>query len=164
MAEPVAGFFRLVPGGEVRLKFAFCIICKEVVKNADGSIKELICTYDDATRHGKKPEGRAKVKGIIHWVSAAQAVDVEVRLYDRLFTAEQPDAGDNDFLQLMNPESCEVIRGKVEASLRDAKPATHYQFERVGYFFTDPIDSQLGAPVFNRVVGLKDAFAKQMGK
>ena len=164
MAEPVAGFFRLVPGGEVRLKFAFCIICKEVVRNADGSIKELVCTYDDATRHGKKPEGRPKVKGIIHWVSAAQAVDVEVRLYDRLFTAEQPDAGDNDFLELMNPESCEVIRGKVEASLRDAKPGTHYQFERVGYFFTDPIDSQPGAPVFNRVVGLKDAFAKQMAK
>ena len=164
MAEPVTGFFRLVPGGEVRLKFAFCIICKEVVRNADGSIKELVCTYDDATRHGKKPEGRPKVKGIIHWVSAAQAVDVEVRLYDRLFTAEQPDAGDNDFLQLMNPESCEVIRGKVEASLRDAKPSTHYQFERVGYFFTDPIDSQPSAPVFNRVVGLKDAFAKQMGK
>lgn len=160
METPSAGFHRLVPGGEVRLKFAFCIICNEVVKNADGSIKELRCTYDDATRHGKKPEGRAKVKGIIHWVSAAHALDAEVRLYDRLFTAEQPDAGDNDFLELMNPGSLEVITAKLEASLKDAKPGTHYQFERVGYFFTDPVDSKPGKPVFNRTVGLKDSFAK----
>ncbi len=164
MENPVSGFFRLVPGGEVRLKFAFCIICQEVVKNADGSIKELRCTYDDATRHGKKPEGRAKVKGIIHWVSAPHALDVEVRLYDRLFTVEQPDAGEGDFLQHLNPASLDVVRAKVEGSLQDAKPGTNYQFERVGYFFTDPADSQPGAPVFNRTVGLKDAFAKQMAK
>ena len=159
METPVDGFHRLVPGGEVRLKFAFCIICKEVVKNADGSIKELLCTYDDATRHGKKPEGRTKPKGIIHWVSAAQALDAEVRLYDRLFTAEQPDAGDGDFLQHMNPGSLEVLTAKLEPSLKDAKPGSHYQFERVGYFFADPVDSKPGVPVFNRTVALKAAWA-----
>ncbi len=164
MENPVPGFFRLVPGGEVRLKFAFCIICQEVIKNEDGSIKELRCTYDDATRHGKKPEGRPKVKGIIHWVSAQHALDAEVRLYDRLFSVEQPDAGDGDFLQHMNTASLEVVRAKLESSLKDARPGVNYQFERVGYFFTDPLDSQPGAPVFNRTVGLKDAFAKQQGK
>jgi glutaminyl-tRNA synthetase len=165
MENPVPGFHRLCPGGEVRLKFAFCIICKEVVKDSEGHITELRCTYDDSTRHGKKPEGRPKPKGIIHWVSAPHAVEAEVRLYDRLFTVELPDEGDRDFLEVMNPQSLEVIRGaKLEPGLREAKPGAHYQFERVGYFFVDPKDSQPGAPVFNRTVGLKDSWAKEAVK
>jgi glutaminyl-tRNA synthetase len=164
MEVPSAGFHRLVPGGEVRLKYAFCIICQEVIKDAAGTITELRCTYDDATRHGAKPVGRPKVKGTIHWVSAAEALDVEVRLYEKLFTVEQPDeqAGeDGDFVQFMNHESLEVITAKVEPSVASAKPGTHFQFERVGYFFADPKDSQPGKPVFNRTVQLKDGFVKK---
>jgi glutaminyl-tRNA synthetase len=164
METPSAGFHRLVPGGEVRLKYAFCIICQDVIKDAAGNITELICTYDDATRHGAKPIGRPKVKGTIHWVSAAQALDVEVRLYEKLFTVEQPDeqAGDEgDFTQFLNQESLEVITAKIEPSVASAKPGSHFQFERVGYFFTDPKDSQPGKPVFNRTVQLKDGFVKK---
>jgi len=164
METPSAGFHRLVPGGEVRLKYAFCIICQDVIKDSAGNITELICTYDDATRHGAKPIGRPKVKGTIHWVSAAQALNVEVRLYDKLFTVEQPDeqAGDEgDFTQFLNQESLEVITAKIEPSVASAKPGSHYQFERVGYFFTDPKDSQPGKPVFNRTVQLKDGFLKK---
>ena len=165
MENPAPGFHRLFPGGEVRLKFAFCIICKEVIKDAAGNITELRCTYDDATRHGKKPEGRTKPKGIIHWVSAQHAIDAEVRLYDRLFTSEEPEAGDADFLQDLNPNSLEVIaNAKLEPSLKDAKAGSHYQFERVGYFFADPIDSKPGAPVFNRTVSLKDSWSKEVAK
>lgn len=163
MENPVAGFHRLVPGGEVRLKYAFCIICQEVIKDAEGNITELRCTYDDATRHGAKPVGRPKVKGTIHWVSAAHALDVEVRLYDKLFTVEEPEeaAGeDGDFTQFLNAASLETITAKVEPSVADSKPGTHYQFERVGYFYTDPKDSQPGKPVFNRTVQLKDGFVK----
>lgn len=164
METPSVGFHRLVPGGEVRLKYAFCIICQDVIKDAAGNITELICTYDDATRHGAKPVGRPKVKGTIHWVSAAQALDVEVRLYEKLFTVEQPDeqAGDEgDFTQFLNQESLEVITAKIEPSVASAKPGSHFQFERVGYFFTDPKDSQPGKPVFNRTVQLKDGFVKK---
>ncbi|MEY2599171.1 MAG: hypothetical protein RLZZ142_1430 [Verrucomicrobiota bacterium] len=163
MEQPVPDFHRLVPGGEVRLKFAFCIICREVVKDAEGRIVELRCTYDEATRHGAKPVDRPRVKGIIHWVSAAHALDVEVRLYDKLFTVEQPDeaAGeDGDFKQFLNPDSMERVVAKVEPCLKEAAPGVHYQFERVGYFFTDPVDSEPGRPVFNRTVALKDGFAK----
>jgi glutaminyl-tRNA synthetase len=164
MENPIQGFHRLVPGGEVRLKYAFCIICQEVIKNAEGNVVELRCTYDDATRHGVKPVGRPKVKGTIHWVSAAHALDVEVRLYDKLFTQELPEeaAGeDGDFTQLINPQSLEVVTAKLEPSVADAKPGAHYQFERVGYFHTDPKDSQPGKPVFNRTVALKDGFVKK---
>jgi glutaminyl-tRNA synthetase len=164
MEQPVDGFHRLYPGGEVRLKMAFCIICKEVIKNADGSIKELICTYDESTRHGKKPEGRPKPKGIIHWVSARHAVDAVVRLYDRLFSVESPDSGDEDFLSHLNTNSLEVVKAKVEASLAEAKPGSRYQFERVGYFYADPKDSTPGNPAFNRTVTLKDSWAKQVSK
>ena len=165
METPVAGFHRLVPGGEVRLKFAFCIICQEVIKDAEGNIAELRCTYDDTTRHGKKPEGRTKPKGIIHWVSARHAIKAEVRLYDRLFSIEEPDAGDGDFLTHLNPESLTVIpEARLEPSLKDAAPGSHYQFERVGYFFADPKDSKPGAPVFNRTVSLKDSWAKEVVK
>jgi glutaminyl-tRNA synthetase len=163
MENPVAGFHRLVPGGEVRLKYAFCIICQEVIKDAEGNITELRCTYDDATRHGAKPVGRPKAKGTIHWVCAAHALDVEVRLYDKLFTVEEPEeaAGeDGDFTQFLSAASLETITAKVEPSVADSKPGTHYQFERVGYFYTDPKDSQPGKPVFNRTVQLKDGFVK----
>jgi len=161
MENPIQGFHRLVPGGEVRLKYAFCIICQEVIKDAAGNITELRCTYDYATRHGAKPVGRPKVKGTIHWVSAAHAADVEVRLYDKLFTVEQPDeqAGEEgDFAQFLNPASFETVTAKVEPSILEAKPGSHYQFERVAYFFADPKDSQPGKPVFNRTVQLKDGF------
>jgi glutaminyl-tRNA synthetase len=161
--EPAPDFFRLVPGGEVRLKYAFCIICQEVVKDAGGRVVELRCTYDDATRHGAKPVGRPKVKGTIHWVSAAHAADVEVRLYDRLFTEPQPEeaAGEEgDFRQFINPASLETLQAKAEPSLLQAQPGAHYQFERVGYFCADPKDSHPGAPVFNRTVALKDSSSK----
>ena len=163
MENPVDGFFRLVPGGEVRLKFAFCIICRDVVKDESGRVVELLCTYDDATRRGVKPEGRPKVKGTIHWVSAEHAVDAEVRLYERLFTVAEPEeaAGeDGDFTKFLNPSSLEVISAKLEPSVKEAEPGRYYQFERVGYFFTDPKDSKPGSPVFNRTVTLKDGFAK----
>jgi glutaminyl-tRNA synthetase len=161
METPVQGFHRLVPGGEVRLKYAFCIICQEVIKDDAGNITELRCTYDDATRHGAKPVGRPKVKGTIHWVSAAHAADVELRLYDKLFTVEQPDeqAGEEgDFAQFLNPTSFETVTAKIEPSILDAKPGSHYQFERVAYFFADLKDSQPGNPIFNRTVQLKDGF------
>ncbi|HCN75779.1 MAG TPA: glutamine--tRNA ligase [Verrucomicrobiales bacterium] len=163
MEEPVPGFHRLKPGGEVRLKFAFCIICHEVVKDAAGQISELRCTYDDTTRHGAKPEGRPKPKGTIHWVSVAHAVDVEARLYEKLFTVEQPDGAageDGDFTRFLNPHSIEMVTAKAEPSLAEAEAGSHFQFERVGYFFTDPKDSTPGRPVFNRTVALKDGFAK----
>ncbi|MBJ7392040.1 MAG: glutamine--tRNA ligase/YqeY domain fusion protein [Chthoniobacterales bacterium] len=161
--EAAADFFRLVPGGEVRLKYAFCIICQEVVKDASGRVLELHCTYDEATRHGAKPVGRPKVKGTIHWVSAAQAEDVEVRLYDKLFTEAQPEeaAGEGgDFRQFVNPASLETLTAKAEPSVQHALPGALYQFERVGYFCVDTKDSRPGAPVLNRTVALKDSFAK----
>jgi len=165
METPVDGFHRLKPGGEARLKFAFCIICKEIVKDAAGNITELRCTYDEATRHGVKPEGRPKPKGIIHWVSARHAIDATVRLYDRLFTVETPDADageDGDFTQFLNPGSLEIIaNAKLEPSLKDAAPGSHWQFERVAYFHADPVDSKPGAPVFNRTVTLKDGWTKK---
>ncbi|MBL9179246.1 MAG: glutamine--tRNA ligase/YqeY domain fusion protein [Verrucomicrobiaceae bacterium] len=165
METPADGFHRLKPGGEVRLKFAFCIICKEVVKDAAGKITGLRCTYDEATRHGVKPEGRPKPKGIIHWVSARHAIDATVRLYDRLFTVETPDADageDGDFTRFLNPGSLEVIAdAKLEPSLKEAAPGSHWQFERVAYFCADTVDSKPGAPVFNRIVTLKDGWAKK---
>jgi len=163
MENPVPDFFRLVPGGEVRLKYAFCITCEEVIRDASGEIVELRCTYDDATRRGAKPVGRPKVKGTIHWVSAAHALDVEVRLYDKLFTVAQPEeaAGeDGNFTDYLNPQALEVVTAKLEPSVAAAAPGVHYQFERVGYFFTDPKESQPGKPIFNRTVPLKDSFPK----
>ncbi|MCB1224460.1 MAG: glutamine--tRNA ligase/YqeY domain fusion protein [Verrucomicrobiales bacterium] len=165
MEEPPPGYHRLRPGGEVRLRYAFCIQCHEVIKDESGRVTELRCTYDDATRHGKKPEGRPKVKGIIHWVSARHAIPAEVRLYDRLFTVEQPDAMEQDFTELLNPESLTVVTtAQLEPSLAEATVAQRYQFERLGYFAVDAVDSKPGALVFNRTVGLKDSWAKQMAK
>jgi len=130
-----------------------------VVKDASGAIVEVRCTYDPATRGGDAPDGR-KVKATLHWVSAAHAVDGEVRLYDRLFNVEDPGAGDIDFLTQINPQSLEVVKqAKLEPSLDAAASGARYQFERLGYFRVDP-DSSAGAPVFNRTVTLKDSWAK----
>jgi len=157
--DPPKKFFRLAPGREVRLRNAYLITCRSVVKDAAGTITELRCTYDPATRGGDVPDGR-KVKATLHWVSAAHAVNVEVRLYDRLFSAENPGAGDADFLTQFNPHSLEVVAGaRAEPSLSTAAPGARFQFERLGYFCADP-DATPGAPVFNRTVTLKDAWAK----
>jgi glutaminyl-tRNA synthetase len=158
MENPPKKFFRLAPGREVRLRGAYFIMCKEVVKDAAGEIVELRCTYDPATRGGDAADGR-KVKATLHWVSAAHAADAEVRLYDRLFKSETPgDAG--DYLTDLNSASLEVVAGcKIEPSAASAPPATRYQFERLGYFCVDP-DSRPGFPVFNRTVSLKDSWAR----
>jgi glutaminyl-tRNA synthetase len=158
--DPPKKFFRLAPGREVRLRNAYLIACREVVKDpATGEIVELRCTYDPATRGGDAPDGR-KVKATLHWVSAAHAVDGEVRLYDRLFSVADPSADDDgDWKKFLNPDSLQVLTAcKLEPSL--ATPAaTRYQFERLGYFALDP-DAKPGAPVFNRTVTLKDTWAK----
>ncbi|MGD1031729.1 MAG: glutamine--tRNA ligase [Opitutaceae bacterium] len=155
---PPPKFFRLKPGGEVRLKYACIVTCREVVRDAAGRLVELRCTADLETRSGG-PKADRKVKGTIHWVSAGHAIDAEVRLYDRLFTEAEPDAG-GDFKSTVNPHSLEVVAAKLEPALALAKPGEHYQFERLGYFFPDPIDSKPGKPVFNRTIALRDTWAK----
>ena len=163
MEVPAKKFFRLFPGSEVRLRAAYFIKCKEVVKNAAGEVTGLICTYDPATRGGDSPDGR-KVKGTLHCVSAKHAVKAEVRLYDRLFKHETPDAGDRDFLQELNPASLETVsNAQLEPTLATAQPGEKFQFERLGYFCVDP-DSKPGSLVFNRTVSLKDAWAKTAAK
>ena len=163
---PPKGFFRLKPGGEVRLRYAYFITCTDVVKDAAGRVIELRCKYDPATRGGNAPDGR-KVKGTIHWVSAKHAITEPVRLYDHLFKVEYPDespAG-GTWLDNINPHSLEVVTdAKLEPSLAAADPGSHFQFERLGYFFTDPVDSKPGTPVFNRTVTLRDTWAKEATK
>ncbi len=162
MEEPPAKFFRLAPGREVRLMNAYYITCVSVVKDESGAIVELRCTYDPASRGGVTPDGR-KVKGTLHWVSAAHAEDAEVRLYDTLFLKENPyDVPEGqEFTANLNPESLQVLTGcKVEASLAAAAPGERFQFMRQGYFCGDVKDSRPGALVFNRTVGLKDTWAK----
>lgn len=161
METPPPKFFRLRPGGEVRLKYAFIIRCDELVRNEDGSVKELRCTADLDSRTGGSNAAR-KVKGTLHWVDAATAVDAQVRLYDRLFTVPEPDA-EGDFLQHLNPASLTVVSAKLEPSLGDARAGFACQFERLGYFAVDP-DSTPGKPVLNRVITLKDAWAKETGR
>jgi glutaminyl-tRNA synthetase len=159
--DPPKQYFRLSPGREVRLRYAFFITCTSVVKDEKGAVVEIHCTYDPATRGGNAPDGR-KVKSTIHWVSAAHALDAEVRLYDNLFTRENPDEAPEgqDFTANLNPNSLEVLTGcKLEPSLRDSSPAHRYQFERTGYFCVDR-DSTPGHPVFNRTVALRDTWAK----
>ena len=162
MEDPPKKFFRLAPGREVRLRYAYFITCREVVKNAAGEITELRCTYDPATRGGDAPDGR-KVQGTIHWVSAAQSLDCELRLYDRLFKVPDPDAGGDqaDFISLLNPESLVVLTGaKIEPSILGDPSDSRYQFERTGYFRADPVDSSPARLVFNRIVTLRDSWAK----
>jgi glutaminyl-tRNA synthetase len=158
---PPPKYFRLSPSREVRLRYGYFITAQSVVKNDKGEVVEVHCTYDPATRGGNAPDGR-KVKATIHWVSAAHAVDAEVRLYETLFTKENPDDAEDgkDFISNLNPKSLEVIaHAKLEPSLANAKPGTRYQFERLGYFSVDP-DSKAGKPVFNRTVALKDTWAR----
>jgi glutaminyl-tRNA synthetase len=161
--DPPPKFFRLAPGREVRLRYAYFITCVEVVKDEQtGEIVELHCTYDPATRGGDAPDGR-KVKATIHWVSANHALRAEVRLYDRLFSKENPDeTGEgSDFKSNLNPDSLEVLdRCLVEPSLKAAEPGDIYQFERLGYFCLDPIDAKGGKLVFNRTVTLRETWAK----
>jgi glutaminyl-tRNA synthetase len=157
--DPPKKFFRLAPGREVRLRCAYFITCTGVTKDpSTGEVTELRCTYDPATRGGDAPDGR-KVKATLHWVSAAHAVDAEVRLYDRLFNVEEPGKVD-DYRSALNPQSLEVIgNAKVEPAAAAAAPGTRFQFERIGYFTVDP-DSTSARPVFNRTVTLKDTWAK----
>src|SRR5215475_8965835 len=159
--NPPKDYFRLSPGREVRLRYAYFIKCVDVVKNDAGEVVEVHCTYDPATRGGNAPDGR-KVKSTIHWVSAAHAADAEVRLYDTLFSKEDPSEVEEgrDFTANLNPKSLEIIgAAKVEPGLANPPEGARYQFERLGYFAVDP-DSTPGKPVFNRTVALKDAWAK----
>jgi glutaminyl-tRNA synthetase len=158
--DPPKGFFRLSPGAEVRLRYAYYVKCEEVVKDADGEVVELRCTYDPATKSGQEGVELRKVKGTLHWVSAAQAVDAEVRLYDNLFRVPSPEAGVEDFLENLNPDSLETRAGcKLEPALATAQSGDRFQFERLGYFCVDQ-DSADGALVFNRTVSLRDSWGK----
>ncbi len=163
MEDPPKKFFRLAPGREVRLRNAYLITCTEAIKDANGRVVELRCTYDAATRGGDAPDGR-KVKATLHWVSAAHAADADVRLYDRLFDVEDPDAAatrtGREFTEFLNPSSLEVRQGcKVEPMLATGAVGARFQFERLGYFAVDP-DSTADRRVFNRTVSLKDTWAK----
>jgi len=158
--DPPKKFFRLAPGREVRLRYAYFLKCEDVVKDDSGEIIELRCSYDPKTKGGSAPDGR-KVRGTIHWVSAQHAVSPEIRLYDRLFLSPEPGSGSDDFKADINPDSLEILTNcKLEPSLVNAKASEHYQFERVGYFNVDPQDSREGSPVFNRTVTLRDTWAK----
>ena len=160
---PPPKYFRLKPGGEVRLKYACIIKCEELIKDASGNLVELRCTADLTTRSGG-PNSDKKVKGTIHWVSASHSLDAEVRLYDRLFTVPEP-AAEEDFLKHVNPHSVEVVEAKVEASLKEATYNERFQFERLGYFTPDVKDSAPGRRlVFNRTISLKDTWAKPPGQ
>jgi glutaminyl-tRNA synthetase len=168
MEEAPKKFFRLTTGGEVRLRSAYWIKCEEVIKDSAGNITELRCTYDPQTRGGENPPDGRKVKGTLHWVSAKHAIDAEVRLYEHLFTAEDPTtppAGSEDWLDNLNPDSLKVLSGaKLEPDLAEAQPGVVIQFERMGYFCVDSVDSRPGAPVFNRTITLKDTWAKVQKK
>jgi glutaminyl-tRNA synthetase len=161
METPPPKYFRLRPGGEVRLKYAYIIKCDEVVKDATGKVIELRCTADLGSKTGGPTAGR-KIKGTIHWVSAQHALNLEVRLYDRLFTVPEPDAG-GDFKAHLNPHSLELVSAKGEPSLRDARLDLRYQFERLGYFTLDK-ESAPDRSVFNRTITLKDTWAKEAKK
>ncbi|GEL72712.1 MULTISPECIES: glutamine--tRNA ligase/YqeY domain fusion protein [Myxococcus] len=164
MEDPPKGFFRLAPGKEVRLRSAYFIKCEQVIKDAAGNVVELRCSYDPATRGGNAPDGR-KVKGTLHWVPGNAPI-AEVRLYDRLFSVEAPDADESkDFTTFLNPASLQTLRdARVEPMLVDAAVESRYQFERTGYFYVDPKDSKPGKPVFNRTVTLKDSWTKEQAK
>ncbi len=161
MEEPPKKFYRLAPGREVRLRYAYFIKCLEVIKDEAGEVAELRCAYDPETKGGYAPDGR-QVKATLHWVSAAHAVPAEVRVYDRLFTHPNPgEDKDTEFQAFLNPNSLETLKPCwVEPSLKDAAAGSHYQFERLGYFCVDTKDSTLGAPVFNRTATLRDPWAK----
>ena len=162
MLEPPKGFFRLAPGKEVRLRYGYYLKCEEVITDENGNVERLRCTIDLESRGGSSPDGR-KVKGTIHWVDAATAVKSEFRLYDRLFTVEQPGVGVDDFLTQLNPDSVKVVYGYAEVEATKLANGTSLQFERNGYFACDP-DGTPENPVFNRTVSLKDSWSKQQNK
>jgi len=162
MEDPPKKFFRLAPGREVRLRYAYLVTCTDVIKDASGNVVELRCTYDPETRGGSAPDGR-RVKATLHWVSAQHAIEAEVRLYDHLFASEKPDDVDegDDWKQNLNPNSLQTLTGcRLEPSLADAVPGDLLQFERLGYFCVDSGDAQPGRPVFNRTVSLRDEWAR----
>jgi glutaminyl-tRNA synthetase len=157
--NPEKGFHRLAPGQEVRLRYACIVKCTDVVKDDQGNVVEVHCTYDPDTYTGGPAAGR-KVKGTIHWVSARLAVPVEVRLYDRLFSVANP--GGDDWKGLLNPDSVNILKScLVEPGLKKSLPEERYQFERMGYFYVDSKDSRPGAPVFNRTVTLRDSWTQK---
>ena len=163
MEEPVKGYFRLAPGKEVRLRWAYYLKCEDFVKDENGEVVELICTYDPETKGGQSPDGR-KVKGTIHWVDAASAIDAEVRLYDKLLLCQSLSDVEGDWLEQLNPDSLKVLTGcKVEPALGTVQPGYRCQFERTGYFCCDP-DSTPEKLVFNRTVSLKDSWKPKEGK
>ena len=163
MEEPPRKFFRLGPGREVRLRYAYFITCNEIIKDEHGDVVELRCTYDPETKGGKAPDGR-KVRGTIHWVSAEHALDAEVRVYDRLFNDPEPDSNqhDRDWKEFLNPESIEILdNAKLEPSLSKAKAGDQFQFERLGYFNVDSKNSKADKPVFNKTIPLRDSWSKK---
>ena len=165
MEEPAKKFFRLAPGKEVRLRYAYFITCNKVIKDpSSGEIVELRCSYDPATRGGDAPDGR-KVKGTLHWVSEEHGLKAEVRLYDRLFNVPVPEKSGDAWLENLNPESETILQDCViEPILASAAPESYYQFERLGYFCADRFDHGSEHPVFNRIVTLKDTWAKISNK
>jgi len=160
MEIPEKGFFRLTPGAEVRLRYAFIVKCTHLVKDDQGKILEIHCTYDPDTKSGTVGAETRKVRGNIHWLSATHAKAVEIRLYDRLFTDSHPDAEGKDFKTSLNPDSKRIITGYVEPALCDALPEQQFQFERHGYFVADPIDTKPKKPIFNRTASLRNAWEK----
>lgn len=162
MENPPKKYYRLSPGREVRLRYAYFVTCTGVKKDDEGNVIEVYCRYDPETRGGDAPDGR-KVRGTIHWVSAQHAPEAKVRLYDRLFSRERPDEirEGEDFKQFLNPESLSTVTARIEPGLQDAGRGERYQFERTGYFFVDPVDSSRRQPVFNRIVPLRDTWAKK---
>ena len=161
MAEPVKGFFRLFVGNKVRLRHGFVIECTGYDTDANGAVSAVHANYFPDSKSGTEGSNNYKVKGNIHWLSTTDAVSCEIRAYDRLFNDAHPDAGGKDFLLALNPNSKHISQGFVESGLANAAPETHYQFERLGYFVTDRVDSKAGALVFNRIVGLKDSWSKK---
>jgi glutaminyl-tRNA synthetase len=164
MEDPPKKFFRLAPGREVRLRYAYYITCQEVIKDDNGEIIELKCTYDPETRGGQSADNR-KVKATLHWVSACHAIEAEIRLYDRLFYTENPYeyAEGETFLSNLNPDSLKAVTGYIEPFVKNARAEDKFQFERLGYFCMDK-DSTPDRPVFNRTVTLRDTWAKIAGK
>ena len=159
MEDPPRKYRRLRPGGEVRLRYAYIVKCEEVIRDASGEVVELRCSYDPLTRSGMEQSQR-KVRGTIHWVSARHALHREVRLYDRLFSAANPDQGPGGFLEHLNPDSLEVLQAALEPALAEASPDVRYQFERLGYFTLDPVLHAAGRPVFLRTITMSDSWAK----
>ena len=163
MIEPPKGYFRLAPGKEVRLRYGYYIKCESYETDADGNVTKVLCSYDPETRGGSSPDGR-KVKGTIHWVNADTAIEAEIRLYDRLFTAEFPglENGEKvDFLTQLNPDSVKTVTGYLEPALGELAVGSVVQFERTGYFAVDPDTEKAGKMVFNRTVSLKDSWNKK---